>query len=182
MKRSVAFFIGSRTRAFLIALTLLPFAVACSDRFPTSPQSGTEKGRVSSATPISVGDHRPATRRVSPRGTGTPLLAGLWGGDQGELVVTAQGATLKLFCAHGVVLTPILYDSNGYFNAGGWLVREGGPVPIDDTPFRMPALYTGWTDGQMITFSVILEGSSQRLGPFKVVKGLKSLLGPCPIV
>jgi hypothetical protein len=179
MKRSIAFFIGSRTRAPLIALTLLPFAVACSDRFPTSPQSGTEKGRVSSATPISVGDHRPATRRVSPRGTGTPLPAGLWGGDQAELTVSADGASVKLLCAHGAVVQPILHDDSGHFSVGGWLRREGGPVPIDDTPFRLPALYSGWTDGQTIIFTVTVQGFSQRLGPFKVVKGQKSLLGPC---
>ena len=172
--------IGPQT--YLISLTFLAFGVACSDRSPTAPESAAERGSISSGMPITVVIHRPATHRVSPRGSGTPLPAGLWGGDQAELTVTADGATVRLFCAHGAVDQPILYDGNGRFDVGGWQVREGGPVPIDDTPFRLPARYTGWTDGQTIIFSVAVDGFSQPLGPFKLVRGQKSLLGTCPIV
>ena len=171
-----------RPQTYLISLTFLAFGVACSDRSPTAPESAAERGTSSSEMPTAAGIRRPPTHQVAPRASVKLLPAGLWGGDQAELTVTADGATDRLFCAHGAVDQPILYDLSGRFDVGGWQVREGGPDPIDDTPFRKPARYTGWTDGQTIMLWVAVEGSSQSLGPFKLVRGQTSSLGPCPIL
>ena len=125
---------------------------------------------------------RPPTRVIEPRGSVAPLPAGVWGADRAQLDVTSAGATVRLFCAHGAIAQPIALDTEGRFSAPGWLVREGGPVPIDETLFRRPALYGGRVDGQTMTLDVLVDSTPPALGPFALVHGQKSTLGPCPIL
>ena len=163
------------------ALTLLVLAVACSDHSPTAPRNGLEKDLSSSAI-AATRARRPTPRLIGPRENGTRLPPDLWGGDSAELTVTATGAAVRLFCAHGAVGQPILLDGSGRFNVLEFLVREGGPAPSDETRFRVPARYTGWTDGRTMILTVDVEGSAPPLGPFTLVRGQKSRLGPCPIL
>ena len=105
----------------------------------------------------------------------------VWGSDKAELTVTAAGATVRLFCAHGTAQQPLSSDTTGRFDVRGFLVREGGPVPIDETPFRRPARYAGWTDGQTMILEVTPDGLLP-LGPFVLTRGQKGSLSPCPII
>jgi hypothetical protein len=178
MKRAVAVF-GGPGRA-LVAVLLLALAVACSERSPTAPETAFVEEAAPADVSVAARVRRPPTRVVAPRGSGAPLLADVWGGEKAELTVTGAGGTVRLFCAHGAINQPILSDAGGRFDAPGYLVREGGPDPIDDTPFRRPARYTGWTEGQVMILTVEVEGSS--LGPFTLLKGQKGRLGGCPIL
>jgi hypothetical protein len=184
MKRAVAMF-GGPGRA-LAAVLLLALAAACSERSPTAPETALVNEATSADASVSARVRRPPTRVVAPRGNGAPLLAAVWGGEKAELTVTGAGGTVRLFCAHGMVDHPILPDASGRFDAPGTLVREAGPVAIDDTPFRRPARYKGWTDGQLMILTVEVEDSPlvpfTSLGPFTLVRGQKSRLGGCPIL
>ena len=162
----------------LVAAVLLALG-ACSERAPTAPGDGDR--RISGAPAAAAATdrvRRPTPRVIDPRGGGLPLPAGIWGGEQAELISTEKGATVRLFCSHGAA-DPIL-AGGGRFSVPGWLVREGGPVPIDDSPFRRPALYVGVIEGETLTLTVFAGNDS--FGPFTLVHGRKSTLGPCPIV
>lgn len=172
----------NRPPRILAALTSLALAQACSDRSPTGPSSAIENDRTSSSASSSDVARRPRTRLIAPRGGASLLPVGLWGGEEAELIVTPSGATARLFCAHGQIDASLASDETGRFSLLGTLVREGGPVPIDDTPFRLPARYSGWTDGRTMILSVSVEGFPQPLGPFKLTLGRPSGLGPCPIL
>ena len=178
MKRAVAMF-GGPGRS-LVAVLLLALAVACTERSPTAPESGLVPEATSADVSVPARVRRPPTRVVAPRGTGAPLLADVWGGEKAELTVTGSGGIVRLFCRHGTVDQPILSDASGRFDAPGMLVFEGGPVALDETPYRRPARYSGWTDGQTMILTVEVEGSS--LGPYTLVKGQKGRLGGCPIL
>ncbi|MEO8189487.1 MAG: hypothetical protein ABI682_04025 [Acidobacteriota bacterium] len=167
-------------KGILTAATFLAL-VACSERTPTAPEASLEKNLTSQGA-ATVGDRvrRPTPRVVGSRGGGTRLPLGVWGGERAEISVTEKGATVKFFCAHGMADQPILYDADGRFSVVGWFVREGGPLPIDETVLRRPALYTGKTDGKTLTLTVFVDNTS--LGPFTLILGRKSNLGPCPIL
>ena len=156
-------------------------AVACERSAPTEPATA-QAGVLSRQTDATTVSSRPAPRALAPRGSGVALAAGAWGGDQAGLTVTSGGATARFFCAHGAIEQPILTDSSGRFEAGGYYVFEGGPTPVDDTPFRQPAIYTGSTDGKTMTLTVTLPKQSQKLGPFILLFGQSTTLRPCPIV
>jgi len=166
------------SKRVLMTGVLLAFG-ACSGGGPTAPDEG---DRAISGAPDAVVAtdrvRRPTPRVIDPRGGGVPLPAGIWGGERAELTVTEKGATVRLFCAHGAA-DPIL-SGGSRFSVPGWLVREGGPVPIDDTPFRRPALYVGVIEGETLVLTVFVGNDS--LGPFTLVLGRKSTLGFCPIV
>jgi hypothetical protein len=98
-----------------------------------------------------------------------------------ELTVTATGATVRLFCAHGMAEQPLRLDVTGHFAVGGFLVREGGPLPIDETPFRRSAGYAGWTDGRTMILEVTPDMLSP-LEPFVLIRGQKGSLSACPIL
>lgn len=163
------------------ALALLSFATGCSDRSPTAPASPQEKDPTSSTASVSA-PRRPPTRLIGPRGSLFPLPAGVWGGDRAELDATPAGATVRFFCAHGALTQPVVLEGEGRFSIPGWLVREGGPTPVDETRFRRPAVYSGRVDGQTMTLDVLVDSTPPPLGTFTLVHGQKSTLGPCPIL
>src|SRR4029079_13629792 len=104
---------------------------------PTAPPQITlDEAPASASAPTADLARRPRTRVIGARGDAIPLPVGVWGGDQAELVVTPSGVSVRLFCAHGNVTASIGSDTSGSgrFDLIGTLVREGGPVPIDDTP------------------------------------------------
>ncbi len=111
-----------------------------------------------------------------------PLQTGVWGGERAELDATTAGATLRFFCAHGAVTQPIVLDDAGRFSLPGWFVREGGPVPADETRYARPAVYGGCVDGPTMTLDVLVDGTPPSPGTFTLVHGQKSPLGPCPIL
>ena len=167
------------TRVTLLAVSLLA-AAACEGNGPTEPARAASA--VAAARTDSGSVSRPSPRILSPRGSGVPLATGTWGGDQAGLVVTTGGASTRFFCAHGAIEQPILLDSSGRFEAGGYTVFEAGPTAIDDTPFRRPAIYSGSSDGKTMTLTVTLPTQNQKLGPFTLVFGQGTTLRPCPIV
>lgn len=170
------------SRALAAVVAALALALACSERSPTNPSSSASlDDTASTGMPLSDRFRRPTPRTVNPRGQAAPLPPGTWGGERAELVVSGTGSASRLFCAHGAVQQPILVDDSGRFVAMGYLVREGGPTPIDDTPFRRPARYYGWTDGQKMLLEVAVDGDPP-LGPFELELGRTTQLGFCPIV
>ncbi len=168
-------------RLLVVTSLALALEAACSDRSPTAPRSVSEKAQASASAPTAGLSRRPVTRVIGARGSIISLPAGVWGGDQAELVVTPAGASVRFFCAHGNVTASLGSDETGRFDLIGTLVREGGPTPIDDTPFRVPARYIGWTDGRTMILSVSVEGLPP-LGPFRLTLGKPSRLGRCPIL
>ena len=161
---------------------VLTLSLSCSERAPTGPADPSIENAAGGERADSVAARRPSPRVLSPRGEGVPLPVGVWGGDQAGLTVTSTGAATRFFCAHGAIEQSILLDSSGRFEAGGYYVFEGGPTPIDDTPFRQPAIYTGSSDGKTMTLTVTLPTRNQKLGPFSLVFGQSTTLRPCPIV
>lgn len=156
-------------------------AVACERGAPTGPADSGSAGLAAGENSAALSS-RPAPRTLAPRGSGVPLPVGTWGGDSAELKVSSAGADTRFFCAHGAIEQPILLDSSGRFEAGGYYVFEGGPTPIDDTLFRRPAIYSGSSDGKTMTLTVFLPNQGEKLGPFSLVFGQSATLRPCPIV
>ena len=168
-----------RPALLLVAALCLP--LACSERSPTAPESALATVALPSSASPQARERRPPTRVLSPREDGSPVPLDVWGSDKAELIVTATGATVRLFCAHGTVEQPLTLDVTGHFAVGGFLVREGGPVPIDETPFRRRAGYAGWTDGRTMILEVTPDMLSP-LGPFVLIRGQKGSLSACPIL
>jgi hypothetical protein len=170
-----------KRRASLLVVATSCLSLACSERSPTAPQSALATVALPSSASPQARERRPPTRVLGPREDGKPVPPDVWGSDKAELTVTAAGAAVRLFCAHGTVEQPLTLDVTGHFAARGFLVREGGPVPIDETPFRRPAGYAGWTDGRTMILEVTPDMLS-ALGPFVLIRGQKGSLSPCPIL
>jgi len=102
---------------------------------------------------------------------------GEWGGDHVLLRVDAAGADFELDCAHGRMESPLRLDVDGRFAVAGVYVAEGGPTRED--PDRLPARFSGSTDGRQLSFTVTLSDSGVTLGPLTVVRGRAPRLFKC---
>ena len=79
----------------------------------------------------------------------------------------AVSSILEYDCAHGSIDQPFAVNAAGSFTlTGTHVVESGGPIRQGAEPVSHPALYTGSTDGKMMTFTVTLTYTSQVFGPF----------------
>lgn len=148
-------------KRLLCVLVAGGFSLACLERSPTEARltSQMEDGSVASAAPRQVvaasGRH---TSTASNRRAASAAPQGNWGGPSVNLTVTLTGGTIEFDCGRGTIDAPMLLDLGGRFDVPGTFIREGGPER--ENPDRLPARYTGWTDGKTMILSVA-TGDSQ---------------------
>jgi hypothetical protein len=104
--------------------------------------------------------------------------SGTWGGDDGGLYVTAEGAHAHIGCTLGDVTGAIALDPEGRFEVEGkWNVNA---FPIDRGIFH-PAHISGRTDGRTLTLAARLSDTGQALGPVLLTLGREPRMPNCPI-
>jgi hypothetical protein len=115
----------------------------------------------------------------SPTSSGRTVPLGTWGGVDVVLTVTATGGTLQRVCASGAIPQPMTLDMSGHFDSPGTYVVSGpGPGPSVNHPAR----YTGTTDGNTMTLTILQTDDNQTVGPFTLTLGQITNIGPCPIL
>lgn len=120
---------------------------------------------------MSIGISQPQERRMAE---------GSWGGDQVNIKVEANTATIEYSCAHGTISGPLVLDANGSFKLDGTHTRErGGPTRSDENANAKPAIYTGTINGKTMTLTVKLKDTDETIGTFKVVLGEEARLFRC---
>ena len=146
-------------------LGAVALSIACADKTPTGPAiveiEGTSPQAASSPARAS------APRPLAPRQPTADGLIGTWGGDHVRATVGLASSLLVYDCANGSIDQAFTVDTAGRFALTGTHVMESpGPVQEGVDPVRHPALYTGSTDGKVLTFTVTLTDSNQTFGPF----------------
>lgn len=85
---------------------------------------------------------------------GAPVI-GVWGGDQVELDLTADGGVLKSGCAEGRLAGPLTPDLGGRFRvAGTFETYMPGPQRDEEARADAAATYSGRIDGQTLSLTV----------------------------
>lgn len=106
--------------------------------------------------------------------------SGTWGGNHVRIEVRDGGADIEYDCAHGTIDAPLsLNDKGGFEVTGTHVMERGGPVRIDEKPDGRTARFAGRIDGQTMTLTVTLEGSSEELGTFTLKQGSMGRLWKC---
>ena len=109
-----------------------------------------------------------------------PDMVGDWGGEHISLTLSLTGGTVEYDCAHGTIDAPIVPGNDGNFSTSGVHVREhGGPIREDEVPDEHPAVYSGWTNGNRMTLTVVLSDSGAELGPYELRIGEQPQLYKC---
>ena len=106
---------------------------------------------------------------------GEPLASGPWGGDGMLLLVGADRASAEFNCAHGQTEARVFFAESRQFQAGGWVVEEGGAVPED----RKPAVFIGRLRREVLTIRVRYGNDSKELGPFELRQGGSARVTKC---
>jgi hypothetical protein len=120
---------------------------------------------------VSIGISQANERRIAE---------GNWGGDQINVKVEGNTATIEYSCAHGTISGPLALDGNGHFRLEGTHTRErGGPSRSDEGVNAKPAVYTGTVNGKAMTLTVKLKDTDDTIGTFKVVFGEEARLFRC---
>jgi hypothetical protein len=159
-----------RRALFFVLTASIGTALACSDRFPTSPGIGTKAASTESAeSPAATPAGR--TRQtivVAPR-TGEPVQ-GVWGSDKASLRVKESGGTLDIlaltlltggcFGTYGEIAQPI---PRGRFTLAGTYTQLMGVYPgkVD-----YPAQFSGSVEGNTMTITIAVPSQQQSFGPF----------------
>lgn len=108
------------------------------------------------------------------------ISSGSWGGDQINVKVETNSATIEYSCAHGTINGPLILDSKGQFTLTGTHTRErGGPTRSDESANAKAAVYTGTVNGKTMTLTVKYADSDEEIGTFKVVLGEEARLFRC---
>jgi len=115
-----------------------------------------------------------AAPRVGPETVPT----GTWGGDDGGLIVTADGAHAHIGCTLGDVTGAIALDAEGRFDVEGQWNVEAFPV---NRGILHPARLSGRTDGATLSLAVRLSDTGQSLGPVVLTHGQEPRMQNCPI-
>jgi hypothetical protein len=162
----------------LTLLAAAALAIACSDKTPTGPAM-TEIAGASSQAAVASG-RASATRSLAPRQQPADGLIGSWGGDHVRATIGEASSILVYDCAHGTIDQPFTVDTAGRFTLmGTHVIDSPGPVHEGDVPVLHPALYTGSTDGKVLTFTVTLTDSNQSFGPFTLALNAPGRVFPC---
>lgn len=116
----------------------------------------------------------------NPTGPGNPVPIGTWGGEHVALEVTAEGGRIEYDCAHGNLGEPLIVDRSGVFDVTGTHTPEhGGPVREDEKLASRPARYVGRVDGGLMTLTVTVTDTGERLGTFALTRGVAGRLLKC---
>jgi hypothetical protein len=107
-------------------------------------------------------------------------LAGTWGGEHISLTILDSTANLEYDCAYGTIDEPICTDAEGNFEVTGIHVFEhGGPIRIDETLKKYPALYEGHIDGEKMTLILILKDTKTEVDTFWLRRGAEPIIYKC---
>jgi hypothetical protein len=108
------------------------------------------------------------------------MTKGTWGGNHISMEVTEEGAQIEYDCAHGTISEPLKTDSDGKFSARGLHFRErGGPVREGSEARGEPVVYSGTTDGKVVTFTVTNSATDEVIGTFTLSHGKASRIIKC---
>ena len=110
--------------------------------------------------------------------TPAAVPAGTWGGDDGGLIVTADGAHAHIGCTRGDVAGTIALDGEGRFEVAGTWDVDAFPV---DRGISHPARISGRTDGHTLSLAARLSDTGQALGPVVLTLGREPRMQNCPI-
>jgi hypothetical protein len=107
---------------------------------------------------------------------------GVWGGDNGGLIVGDTSMHLHVGCTFGDVSGRVTVDRSGRFDVPGSYMLRAYPVSIGPT---VPARFVGQLDGSMITVTAQVDDTVAHqpvtVGPVTLFLGTDPRLGPCPI-
>jgi len=107
-------------------------------------------------------------------------LVGTWGGEHIGLTILDSTANLEYDCAHGTIDEPISTDTEGHFEVTGTHVFEhGGPIRIDETLEKYPALYKGRIEGEKMTLILILKDTETEIDTFWLTRGAEPIIYKC---
>ena len=105
---------------------------------------------------------------------------GLWGGQNVQLDVTENGASVRFSCAHGKIEQPLTLDDEGRFSAKGTFVAEGmGPTHEDNPPKSQPAVFRGLVRNSSMTLTVTVTDAKEEGGTFELTQGQPGHIRRC---
>jgi hypothetical protein len=104
--------------------------------------------------------------------------SGTWGGDDGGLIVDAEGAHAHIGCTLGDVVGAIALDGEGRFDVEARWNVDAFPI---DRGIVHSARLSGRTDGRTLTLAVRLTDTGQSLGPVFLTFGKPPRMQTCPI-
>jgi len=114
----------------------------------------------------------------APRVGPDTVPTGTWGGDDGGLIVSAEGAHAHIGCTVGDVAGAIALDAEGAFDVDGTWNVDAFPV---NRGILHPARISGRTDGATLSLAVRLSDTGQALGPVILTRGREPRMQNCPI-
>ncbi len=124
-----------------------------------------------------------SSNQTQENGTAAPeqhRMKGHWGGQDISVEVTDSGATLDFACAHGSISEAIVPDAHGKFAVKGVFVTEHpGPIREDEDTSGQPATYSGTVDGETLTLTITLAGTSKTIGTFTLTFGKMGRVRKC---
>jgi len=108
------------------------------------------------------------------------VLIGAWGGDQIELNVAEQGASVEFPCAHGTIEGSLSPDETGRFGVDGLYFQEqGGPVSDKDAAPPVKARYEGQVEGVTMSLTVFNLETQEKIGAYSLTFGAAAKLTKC---
>jgi len=107
------------------------------------------------------------------------LPTGTWGGDDVQVIVTSQGATLQFACSHGAIHQPIEPDANGNFSATGTYVYEHPANPLSEADSHS-ARFDGQFSATTMRVTVTVPDKQDVFGPFTATLGATGPRTRCP--
>jgi hypothetical protein len=133
--------------------------------------------------PLFAASCRPAGEDgpVAPPDVRAPIvMVGLWGGDQIELNVAEEGATVEFSCAHGTIEGSIVPDEAGRFAVDGLYFQEhGGPVSDKDETLPVKARYEGQVAGLNMSLAVVNLETQEKIGAYSLAFGAAAKITKC---
>ena len=113
---------------------------------------------------------------------GTPAgpsatLTGIWGGDHVLMTVAETRALLEFDCAHGEI--PSRLPAAPFSVAGTYNREHGGPIRDGEIPDSHPAVYSATISRDIMTLTIRLSDSGDRLGPFVLTRGVPGRVFKC---
>ena len=173
-----------RQTLLLVLTASMGISIACSDRLPTSPETGTN---MASSEPAEAPALKTAGRSrhvvVVPPHSDKFVQPGVWGSEKASLTVTNESATLDIlsptlptggcFGAYGESTQPI---PNGPFSIAGTYTQLIGAYP---GKIQYPAQHSGVVEGDRMTITVTVPALQQTFGPFLLIHGVNNGWSPC---
>ncbi len=167
----------------VIVLAIAGIVYAAGRMSQTDPQ--VESSLPGTQQPAGTADNpsNPAPTPAEPaptQPTAGRIPNGAWGGDHINMAVATNSITVEFDCAHGTINQPVNVDSKGQFSASGTYTHEhGGPVRSDEKPEAHPATYAGTVIGNSMTVTITLTDTKEKIGTFKLTKGVQGRIFKC---